>query len=163
MAKRAEFLAQRSREASNNIKGMTHHANVNRMIAKAIICAQSSSDTGKDIDELKSRTSLMRTAKNQGYRTKSFYILDAIKRINGSPRRTAFTYYVEDASQKFLLVYFNTRVNNQRAQISFHVPKREAAFYGLIDYVGKGVKTRWDKDLGGSRRTAQYLIDYYRL
>lgn len=141
---------------------MTFHENVDKMIAKAIICAQSSSDTGKYIDELHAKTSLMRTAKHQGYKTKSIYILDAIKRINGSTKKASFTYYVDDASHKFLLVYFNIR-GHQRMQISFHVPKHEADSYGLTDYIGKGVKTRWDKDLGGSRKTAQYLIDRYGL
>jgi hypothetical protein len=137
------------------------------MIAKSIIRAQSASDAGKDIYELESSTSLMRVAKRQGYNVKAQYILDAIKRINGSSRPTAFTYYVEDRDMFFLIVYFGVRIGRGcrrvRGQISFHVPKYEAAYFGLDKYINKGTKTHWDKMPGGSRDASQFLIDFYRL
>jgi hypothetical protein len=103
----------------------------------------------------------------QKYEAKALYILDAIKRINGSSRPTAFTYYVEDRDDFFLIVYFGVRIGQgkrkTRGQISFHVPKWEAAYYGLNAFVGKGTIMRWDKMPGGSRDASQFLIDFYRL
>lgn len=161
---RRQWEKIREAESNSNIKGFTHHENANRMIAKSIIRAQAASDSGKGIDELETKTSLLRTAKHQGYDAKSKYILDAIKRINGSKKPTAFFYYVEDHSYRYILVYFAVRYKYVGThQISFHVPKWEAREFGLDKFIGKGRVMRWDKELGGSRKTAQFLINLYRL
>lgn len=162
-------MARDSREQKErNVRDLTYKANADRMIAKSVVRAQGASDAGKDIDELcERRNSLLRVARDQGYNVKSYYILDAIKRINGSKRPTSFTYYVEDHDKFFLLVYFGIRIGQgkykTRYQISFHVPKWEALYFGLNAFIGKGTKMRWDKVFGGSREAAQFLIDFYRL
>ena len=149
-----------------NTRDLTHKSNVDRMIAKAIIRAQSASDTGKDIDELETRTSLLHVSKHLGYGVKTFYIMDAIRRINGSPRPTAFTYYVEEQG-RYLLVYFGVRLGQGcrkiHEQVSFHIPKYEAKEFGIDKFVGKGTKMHWNHDLGGSRRTCQMLINRFYL
>lgn len=131
---------------------------VNYLIALELVRAQTGSDSGKGIHELKDHK--VRQDAHLGYRFKVKHILNALRLA--SSNRSAFLFWTEDRPDHgAYITYFlyREKVDGKisRYQISFHTP------YGLEDeltpWVGKGTKMRWDKNLGGSRLTAQHLLD----
>lgn len=130
----------------------------NYLIALELVRAQAGSDAGKGIYDLKDRKIRMDIL--QGYRNKVTHIVNALRLASRS--RSAFMFWTEDRPDHgAYITYFlyREKVDGKisRYQISFHTP------YGLEDplipWVGKGTKMRWDGIPGGSRETAQYLLD----
>jgi len=130
----------------------------NYLIALELVRAQAGSDAGKGIYEIKDRKVRMDIL--QGYRNKVTHIINALRLASRS--RSAFMFWTEDRPDHgAYITYFlyREKVDGKifRYQISFRTP------YGLEDeltpWVGKGTKMRWDGVPGGSRETAQYLLD----
>lgn len=139
--------------------------NINRLIAKAICQAQIASDAGKhryEISPMKNRADA--SATRYKYRVKEDFILSALKMIRSS--RSMFNYYcVEEADQNgypSVIVYFDCKLPGGRYQVSFHTPLNKAS-NELVKLCGSGRKTRWDKEIGGSRVACQAMIDYFGL
>jgi hypothetical protein len=133
--------------------------NINKMIAKAIIDCQISSDAGKRISSIEDVRA--RGARYKGYQLKVVFILRAIKLINSS--KSAFRYYVTETDDQngypSIIVYFTTKVDGEKIQMSFHTPLNKAK--ELLPYVGKGTTTYWDRKKGGSRDGAELLAKLY--
>ena len=97
-----------------------------------------------------------------GYGTKDGYILQAIRLIS-SRKESGYNFYVEAAPDQngydSYVIYFDFKIEGKRHQVSFHTfsDKKFAA------YVGKGRKTHWDHNLGGSRESCHLLIEKYNL
>jgi hypothetical protein len=154
--------------------------NINKTIAHAIVKAQIASNSGKVPQSKKvmrrglytrhnddKLTSLSVTgdsgAKHHGYGLKTVYVITALKLIRSN--KTNFNYYIESAPDQrgndSIIVYFETKVNDERIQISFHTPMNQAG--DLLSLIGTGRKTRWNRRIGGSIADCQKLIDFYNL
>ena len=139
---------------------------INRLIAKAICQAQIASDAGKhryEISPMKNRTDA--SATRYKYRVKEDFILSALRMIRSS-HKSMFNYYcVEEADQNgypSVVVYFDCKMPDGRCQVSFHTPLNKASDE-LVKMCGSGRKTRWDKEIGGSRNACQAMINYFNL
>ena len=132
-------------------------ANINARIAKEIILAQMASDSGKSITDHIISGESARRSEIWGYEVKQIHIYNAIKAIN-SVKICDFTYYITE-DNGMPLVYFETKANGKKIQISFHNPGWE----WLKSQKGHGKATRWDKNLGGSREGCYILAEKYRL
>lgn len=133
-----------------------------KLIARYICLAEKASDAAKGFEAL--HFSGDHVAAEYGYNAKPAYILKAIKTINSTPR-CGWNYWItKEADQNgypSVLVYFEYKDECNRFQISFHTP------YGLADdfipLIGKGRKTRWTKQIGGSVRSCKRLIRIFGL
>lgn len=141
-------------------------ADINMLIAKAICQAQIASDAGKrqyTISPMKNRADA--SATRYKYRVKEDFILSALRMIKSS-HRSLFSYYcVEEADQNgypSVIVYFDCKLPGGRCQVSFHTPLNKAS-NELVKLCGSGRKTRWNKEIGGSRVACQAMIDYFGL
>lgn len=114
--------------------------NINKHIAKCIICAKIASDAGKGYFTTKiGDENLYNGTINAEYRTKDGFILEAIKAIKGTPN-SAFRFWVDPCpGRRFVIAYFETKIRGKRKQISFHTFSEEIA----NNYTNKGRKTRW--------------------
>lgn len=131
---------------------------VEKAIIRAIVMAQIASDAGKGIHEI-----FLPGGDFPGetkYRYKEFYQLRALKMIDAAPR-CCINYWCDIAPDQngfeSVLVYFDIKVGGTRFQVSFHNPGNQAL--GLWAYVHHGRKTRWTRELGGSRYACKKLAD----
>lgn len=128
--------------------------NRNAKIAELVLRAQTASDGGKGIKELRySQRSI--TDNRAGYGVKDHYIISAINLINGG--RSNWKYAVVKAGD-FMdpawIVYFETRVDGDKIQISFHT------FNSYFRrFTRKSFRTKWDH--GCSRDSALTAYVYY--
>ena len=137
---------------------------INRMIAKAIIEAQASSDSGKGfMPKYTNNRHLMRGPTNRGYKTKVTFILRAISMI--ASNKSNFSFYVVDAPDQHghpsIITYFEFQWNGTQNQISFHTPRSEAA--PLMRYLYRGRRTTWNMIPCGSHKACQLLAEIYML
>ena len=139
-------------------------ADINALIAKAICQAQIASDRGKRKSNLYLKNGCGRFSKKYGYAVKQDFIIKAINIIKTS--RNNFNYYVKkEADQNgypSIVTYFDVKIEGNRYQVSFHTPLNKAS-NELINLVGSGRNTRWDKEIGGSITACQVMIDHYGL
>lgn len=115
--------------------------NVNKHIAKCIICAKIASDAGKGYYDTKiTDVDLCDSVQSAGYSTKDGFILEAIKAIKAT--HTAFRFWAEQRPDQngnaSTIVYFETKIHGKRKQISFHTFSQKVG-----SYANKGRKTRW--------------------
>ena len=135
----------------------------NKMIAKAIIMAESGSDAGKGFTpDYTSAHGPMRRANKNGYAIKSEYILRAITMISNA-KRSSFTYYVIMEDNGFLIAYFETVIRKETIQISFHVPTWDKHYDSISKFVGKGKPTEWNRIAGGSIDACHLLAEHYEM
>lgn len=132
-----------------------------KSIIKNIILAQIASDSGKGIKTLPDFTGA-REAIAEGYNKKDYYIASAIVLINSTPR-SGINYYVEEKPDQngypSLVIYFDIKLNGKRYQISFHSPKNRTTLY---HFCSKGRKTRWTKEIEGSRKACEELSAFFK-
>lgn len=133
-----------------------------RNIIHNIILAQIASDGGKNIETLQN----IKGAKEaflKGYSVKDKYILAAINLINTTPR-SGINYYIEEKPDQngylSLVIYFDIKLNEKKYQISFHSPKNRTSLY---HFCSKGRKTRWTKEINGSRKACEDLSLFLNL
>ena len=126
---------------------------LNKSICSYLIKAQLCSDAGKDI--YPSSTKAGKIARSFGYTHKDYFIQKAMDKINSTPV-SGFSYYVAPGIGvgADTVVYFNFKFNGERHQISFH------SYNNFKSYQSNSHKTRWDKKIGGSRRSCDLLWDY---
>lgn len=134
-----------------------------KYIAYCIAGAQIASDAGKGIQEISFKKFIPQyeSTLDGRYRSKDGFIIEAIKTINSTPK-CGFNYYVTKGKDQngysSFIIYFDFKVNGKRKQVSFHCFNNK-----LIQFVGKGRKTRWDHQIRGSRAAANLLIKIYDL
>ena len=140
---------------------------VDRQIARAIVMAQLSSDSGKGFhwEDGTPTPANSRAANDLGYTLKLPEIIRAIRMIN-SVKETVWRYYVEQAPDQnghdSYIVYFETKdESGNRIQISFHNPAWKSQ--ELACWAGKGRKTRWNRCVGGSRDDAKRIVELFNL
>ncbi len=131
-----------------------------KMIARAIINAQTASDGGKDLDiRYGENNHRHRSIIAQGYNLKEKFELRAINLING--RKSSFHYYasyVVEGRYAFVIVYFTYRNEmGVRCQVSFHNPYHPRS--EISKHIGKGQKTHWDHK--NSRESCKLLADIF--
>ncbi len=134
-----------------------------RQIIRAIVMAQIASDAGKGTYELHMKAD--RGARHLGYGLKVTAIVRALRMIDTTPM-CGVNYYVEKTLDQnrcaSTIVYFDVKVHDGvRKQLSFHTPMSLAD--PLQPWVGKGRKTRWTREFGGSRKAARELIELFDL
>lgn len=115
---------------------------INKHIAKCIICAKIASDAGKGYYDTKiTDADLCDSAQSAGYSTKDGFILEAIKAIKSTPK-SEFRFWAEQRPDQngnaSTIVYFETKIYGKRKQISFHTFSQKVG-----SYANKGRKTRW--------------------
>lgn len=125
---------------------------IKSLILKNICLAQVASDGGKgknSCHDIKVRGN--KYAFYKGYAEKDNYILKALALLTTSPR-CGINFYIEKKPDQngyaSLIAYFDIKIKDERYQVSFHSPYNKSK---LHSYVGKGRKTRWTKEVGGSR------------
>lgn len=136
----------------------------NRMIAKAIVSAQTASDSGKGYicDYLSGHDNRI---SQKGYMTKVLFIKRALELCDG--RQSTFRYYMTERTgdqngHASYITYFSFYdLNGKRKQISFHTPISLAK--PILKWVGKGTHMRWDRYLGGSAESCNVLSNMYNL
>lgn len=137
--------------------------NIKKKIIKNIIKAQYSSNAGKFIYD-KDVPRACREAVHERYDVKAQYIFNAIRLITTNPP-CGINFYCEKTPDQngyqSVIVYFETKVNGERLQVSFHTPYSKADL--LYPYIGKGRKTRWNKQIGGSMKACMILKDAYNI
>ena len=135
--------------------------NIKRKVVRCICDAQAASDAGKFGPSTKHHC---READYMAYKNKPMYILMAIHYIDSNPRMGINYYVVEIPDQnghRSVLVYFDIKEGGTRYQVSFHTPYGKAS--DLLPFIGKGRKTRWTKEIGGSRKACDELSRLYNL
>ena len=137
---------------------------INKKISELICNAQIASDAGKGIYELKFNNTKQSFSERGKYKVKDIYISKALYFIRKN--KTSFNYYIEEKPDQngypSYITYFETKIESERIQISFHSPKRKADEM-IKQNVGTGRKCRWDKNTKSSRLNCKKLIDYYNL
>ena len=133
-----------------------------KSIIKNIILAQIASDGGKNIKTLQNMKGAKEASK-KGYAVKDKYIKTAITLINTTPM-SGINYYVEEKPDQngypSMVIYFDIKLNEKRYQISFHSPKNRTT---LSHFCSKGRKTRWTKEINGSREACIELASILSL
>ena len=138
-------------------------------ILREILLAQAASDSGKYHEsDLMSYTSGIRGAYKTlslGYGRKPEHQVRAIEAINKIPRCGINWNVIMEADQNgypSVLVYFEIARgvigNEKRLQVSFHNPIREKAVFS--SFIGKGRKTRWNHEIGGSVKACRQISKY---
>jgi hypothetical protein len=126
---------------------------------RLLIDAQRESDAAKKIYELGHAKSIKQGSKMQHYYRKYIDELRLI-RLLSTTKNPEMSYYVcKDLDQSgcpSYIVYFEFSLNGRKYQISFHNPYPMCR--ALREYVGKGTKTEWDGDVGGSRNAAREAL-----
>lgn len=91
------------------------------------------------------------------YKRKAYQINEVIKllRCNYVPEVNYFISKSKDQNgYSSFITYFDIKLEEKRFQVSFHCPSDKFSFHYLV---GSGRKTRWDKNIGGSRNACSYL------
>ena len=134
-------------------------------ILREIALAQASSDAGKGISAKSFNRIGGRNTARKGYADKVTHQVRAITAISKTPRCGINYYVIREGDQNgfpSVLVYFEIKRgvvgNNEPLQLSFHNPQWCSS--PLVRFVGKGRPTRWDHQLGGSRKAASLIADY---
>lgn len=121
---------------------------IDQLIANELCQAQCASDAGKLVYRLNGAGMNYRHSRRYKYTVKSVHLINAL-RLCDSAESHMFRYWVaENFDQNgypSVLVYFTFKFEGKRHQISFHTPLVEAHFSGLYDWVGKGMRQRWDR------------------
>lgn len=135
-------------------------------IARLVCLAQDASDSGKFESVLTFRNTNNAVAHKHGYSVKTAYIMKAVKLINSNPP-CGWNYYVSGQTPDqnrypSVIVYFEYKDGGNRYQVSFHTP------WSLVPdtmtaQMTKGRRTRWNHQIGGSRRDCQRLINMFDL
>ena len=129
-----------------------------QMIARAIIAAQVASDRGKRITSELNDLTFVRSSRRMGYDVKVDLIYKALSMITNT-KYSMFNYYcVKEPDQNgcdSVLVYFDFKMDSERHQVSFHNPYNQAK--KLYKFIGTGRRTRWNKNLSGSRMACVLL------
>lgn len=136
--------------------------NNDKNIARQIVLAQISSESGKGHDDLVIKED--RGPHRLGYGLKSRFIKNAINMINKSKESRISYWCVENPDQNgypSIITYFLYRGPEGRFQVSFHTPYNMAG--SLIPFIGKGMKQRWNKVIGGSHEACENLIEIFDL
>lgn len=126
---------------------------------RLLIDAQRESDAAKKIYELGHANSIRSGNKTQHYYRK---YLDELRllRLLSTTKDPEMSYYVvkdyDQAKRPSYIVYFEFSLNGRKHQISFHNPY--GLCRGLRQYEGKGTKTEWDGNTGGSRDAASEAL-----
>ena len=125
---------------------------MNKKIAELILRAQVASDGGKGIIHSTSRKARRDNA--GGYSRKDEYILEAIRLILTTGNEFKFS-VVEDKEDKAdFIVYFTTKVDGEKFQVSFH------SFCGeLAKYCHKSFRIPWDH--WDSRESAEIIYRHF--
>ena len=78
-------------------------------------------------------------------------------------KEQSFHYWIENTPDQngydSVIVYFDFKIDGKRHQISFHTPMNQVK--GVLVKNKTGRKTRWDKEIGGSREAAYLLFQTY--
>lgn len=138
-------------------------SNFDRKIAEAIVYAQMASDAGKHKYDLHTeKGNKARHTKYAGYSFKDGYIFSAIQMINGT-KNCGFRYYItaqpDQNGYNSFVIYFTFKVDGKRKQVSFHSFNKKL----WKDKVGDGMITHWDRQIGGSVKSCQSLINFYKI
>lgn len=140
-------------------------------ILREILLAQAASDSGKfHRSDAMSYSSGIRGAYKTislGYGRKAEHQVKAIEAINKMPRcGINWCVVIEDDQNGFpsILVYFELSKgvigNDKRLQVSFHNPLGEKKAFS--SFIGKGRKTRWNKEIGGSVKACRQISEYLK-
>lgn len=142
---------------------------LDKRIARAIIAAQLCSDGGKRDRRLLTKIIrftaddiFWKTQWNKGYSRKTFWLNRAIQMIDCSKEQD-YHYWVENNPDQngypSTIVYFDFKLDGRRHQVSFHTPANQVI--GVLERNKSGRKTRWDKQIGGSRESTYLLFQKY--
>lgn len=135
-----------------------------KMIAKAIVSAQTASESGKSYvtDYLSGHDGRIAL---KGYVTKVLFIKRALDLCNG--RASSFRYYMtgqtgDQNGHASYITYFSFYDDEgRRRQVSFHTPA--SLVKPIRRWIGKGTKMRWDRYIGGSSESCYVLSRMYNL
>ena len=129
--------------------------NNNAKIAELILRIQNASDGGKNMRFFESQKSA--TDNKAGYPQKDKLILEAIRLITSSKRNNDWKFAVTRSAvngNNCFIVYFQTRINGEKVQISFHSFNRE-----LARFIGRSFRIKWDH--ANSRESAVIAYNHY--
>ena len=127
---------------------------INSKIASLVLRAQNASDGGKNKCYFSGSDKVI-TDNRAGYGQKDQLIIAAINLINRGKSNYKFAVTeCLDFSNMAWIVYFQTRINGENIQVSFH------SFNCVLSkYVRRSYRIKWDhKD---SRDSAEYAYMYY--
>ena len=141
---------------------------LDKAVAMYIIKAQLCSDAGKNYS-LGSNRPMNKRASRKGYSRKDFFIEKAIEKISQMKGKSGFSFWIDtiyesDGEIEIVyqtIVYFNFNLYGERRQVSFH---SFSTFdkYRLSKYNAQH-RTRWDKNIGGSRDACADLYNYIQM
>lgn len=127
--------------------------NVNAKIASLILRAQNASDGGKNINVL---SSVRRGYRDNaaGYGQKDVLIMNALTTICST--KSSFKFSVQKDSERvaYFLVYFETRIDGRKYQVSFHSYDER-----LRRFTKNSHRMKWDR--GNSRESAANIYRHY--
>ena len=128
---------------------------INKKIAELIVRAQNASDGGKHLYPLINSRRAYRD-NCVGYRQKDKMILTAIKLIVANKGKCDFKFAVVDDVERvaYYIVYFETKVNGEKVQVSFH-----SFDYHLRDFLTNSFRIKWDRK--DSRKSAMLIYNAY--
>lgn len=126
---------------------------INKKIATYILRAQNASDGGKSIDVLVSNKRSYRD-NCCGYQQKDTMIITAINMIRSNKSSFKFAVIRDRGLIAKYIVYFETRINNVKFQVSFHSFDER-----LEKYVRNSFRIKWDH--GCSRDSAVTIYRHY--
>lgn len=127
---------------------------INSRIAELILRTQNASDGGKDIIAV-TNNSRGRRDNAAGYEVKDKFIKLAIDMI--ARNNTNWKYavrYCGDYKKPCWIVYFQTKINDEKVQISFHTFNET-----FRRFTGRSFRIPWDG--GDSRKSAIRAYKYY--
>ncbi len=126
---------------------------INKRVAEYILRAQNASDGGKRITELVD-SKKSRRDNCAGYMVKDMMIFRAIDLIVRNKSSFKFAVVKDSEHVANFIVYFETRINGEKYQVSFH-----SFNMGLAKYVARSFRTKWD--YGDSRYSAKIIYKHY--
>lgn len=129
--------------------------NIDGKIAELILRTQNASDGGKNISYFKSQKA--RRDNLAGYAAKDKFLLLAINMIARNNSNCNWKYAVVQCNDFYnpaFIVYFQTNIDCEKVQISFHSFNSD-----LQKYLKKSFRIKWDS--GYSRESAEYAYSYY--
>lgn len=139
---------------------------LDKTVASYLVKAQLCSDAGKGI--VHNRRSILATnCEMAGYEKKDFFIKKAIHKILLCRKKgidPGFHFYVaagDGSDFADTIVYFNFKDEyGDRCQMSFHTPGDYRKYLG---HENDRHRTSWNREIGGSRESADYLFSYLQL
>lgn len=142
----SELLTKYLHEGAKNMS-------TNSKIAELILRSQNASDGGKHMQYFSGCKKAIRDNCAR-YGQKDSLILSAIELIRGNNSSFVFSVQRDREYKAYYLVYFETRINGVKFQVSFH------SFDGRLGrYVKNSRYARWDKKF--SRDSAVSIYKYY--